>query len=170
MPGWVQFLGGAAAGLATHESGHLTLDFAFDAKPEIRGVDFQGIPFFAISPTAPLSDRERYLITSAGFWVQHGTSEWLLGRPREQPWAKGWLAFNVLTSAGYAGAAFFKAGPPERDTRGISAGLGVDERLVGGMILAPALLDAYRYHKPRAKWAKWASRSIKVGLVVLALK
>ena len=45
----VKFLAGAALGLAAHESGHLVLDFAFDAKPRIKRVELGGIPFFAIT-------------------------------------------------------------------------------------------------------------------------
>jgi hypothetical protein len=175
VPGWMQFLAGGSLALVTHESGHLLCDAVFDAKPELHGVHFLGIPFFAISPTAPLTDRERYVITSAGFWTQHATSELILSRRPElrsqrDPFRKGILAFNVLTSVGYSASAFARAGPVERDTRGMAVGLGVDERWVGAMVLAPALLDAYRYVRPHSKWAKWASRGIKLGLVALALK
>ena len=39
------------------------------------------------------------------------------------------------------------------------------------MLLAPALLeDAYRYYVPGQKWAAWASRAAKVGLVLLIVK
>ena len=56
------------------------------------------------------------MISSAGFWVQHGTNEWLLTRRpnlrRERaPFAKGVLAFNVLASMAYAGAALARTGP-----------------------------------------------------------
>ena len=47
------------------------------------------------------------------------------------PFAKGLLAWNVLASAAYSGAAFAHAGPPERDTRGMAAALGVNEAWVG---------------------------------------
>ena len=168
-------LGGVASGFVLHESGHLLFDVAFDAEPEIRGVSFLGIPFFAIAPTAELSGTERYVITSAGFWTQHATSEILLTRTpdlrREHaPFSKGMLAFNVLTSVGYGVAAFAHLGPNERDTFGMARGLGVDEAWVGAMVMTPALLDAWRYHKPQAKWAKWASRGAKLALVLLAFK
>ncbi len=38
------------------------------------------------------------------------------------------------------------------------------------MILAPAVLDAWRYFRPEAKWAVWASRAAKVGMVLLVVK
>jgi hypothetical protein len=169
------FLGGAATALGGHEAGHLAFDLLFDARPGVDAVDFHGIPFFAITHRAGLSPRRELTISSAGFWVQHAGSEWLLTRRprlrREQaPFAKGALAFNVLTSAAYAGAAFARTGPAERDTRGIAASAGIDEPWVGAMILAPAILDAWRYFDPDAKWAVWTSRAVKAGMVLLVLK
>ena len=104
-----KFLGGAALGLGAHESGHLVFDTAFGANPGAKKVSYAGIPFFAITHDA-VSPRRELTISSAGFWVQHATSEWLLSeeprlRDRHSPLRKGWLAFNVLTSAMYAGAA-----------------------------------------------------------------
>lgn len=170
----ILFLGGGASGLLIHESGHLAFDLAFAADPEIHGVSFLGVPFFAISPQAPLTPRERFTITSAGFWTQHATSEILLTRRPDlrherAPFLKGMLAFDVLSSAGYSAAAFAHAGPAERDTRGMALGLNVDERWIGALLITPALLDVYRYHRPRSKWAKWASRTVKIGMVALVL-
>ena len=169
------FLGGAATALGAHEAGHLVFDVLFDAQPGIDAVDFHGIPFFAITHQSGLSARQELVISSAGFWVQHAGSEWLLTRrPRlrheRAPFAKGVLAFNVLTSVAYAGAAFARTGPAERDTRGIAVSAGIPEPWVGAMILAPAALDAWRYFNPEAKWAVWTSRAVKVGMVLLVLK
>ena len=101
------FLAGAAIGLGAHEGGHLFFDVVFDADPGLRGVNFHGIPFFAITHRDDLSPVKEFTISSAGFWVQHATSEWLLTRrPRlrdeHAPLAKGLLAFNVLASVWYA--------------------------------------------------------------------
>jgi hypothetical protein len=171
----VRFLAGAATALAAHEGGHLTFDVLFDADPGLKRVDFHGIPFFAITHRPDLSPRRRYTIASSGFWVQHAGNEWILTRTpalREKwaPFRKGMVAFNVLASAAYAGAAFARTGPEERDTRGMSAGARVDERWIGAMILAPAVLDTIRYFDPDAKWAVWTSRAAKVGLVLLVLR
>ena len=38
------------------------------------------------------------------------------------------------------------------------------------MVLVPALLDAYRYFNPDARWAAWASRGAKMGSVLLVLR
>ena len=48
--------------------------------------------------------------------------------------------------------------------------LQVDERWVGTMILAPAAPDAYRYFRPDSRWAKWASRTAKLALLLLVIK
>ena len=171
----LQFLGGAGVGLATHEAGHLLFDFIFDAEPRIKGVDFHGIPFFAITHRSDLSPRREYLVSSAGFLVQHVENELLLGRRpnlrhEHAPFLKGLFTFNILASSAYAGAAFARTGPYERDTRGMASASRVDERLIGVMVLAPALLDAWRYYHPDAKWAAWTSRGAKVGMVLLVIR
>jgi len=178
----VKFLGGAALGLAMHESGHLIFDVILDTNPHLKGIHFGPFPFFALTHDSGQSPREEFTISSAGFWVQEATNEWLLSRRwcRDAPtpctlrddhaWvAKGVFAFNVLNSVGYSIVAFAKAGPPERDTRGMAT-IGVDERVIGVIVLAPAVLDAYRYFRPHSRTAAWLSRGVKVGSVLLVLK
>jgi hypothetical protein len=169
------FLAGSAVALGAHEGGHLFFDLLFDADPGISKVEFHGIPFFAITHRSGLSPKREFTISSAGFWVQEAGSEWLLtrrpGLRREHaPFAKGLLAFNILASVGYAGAAFAQTGPVERDTRGMASSSRIDEPWIGAMILAPAVLDTWRYFHPEAKWAAWASRAAKVGMVLVVLK
>lgn len=171
----LSFLGGAAVGLGSHEAGHLLFGAILDANPSIKAVEFAGIPFFALTHRPNLSPRREFTVSAAGFWMQHATSELVLTRhPRlrdeRAPFKKGVLAFNVLTSVGYSVAAAAKAGPYERDTRAISDSLQISERWVGVMVLAPAVLDAYRYFKPDSRWATWSSRAMKVGWVLLVLK
>jgi hypothetical protein len=171
----VSFLAGGAFALGMHESGHLVFDAIFDAGPRLEHVQFGPIPFFAITHRADMSPRREFTISSAGFWVQEGTNEWLLVtrpdlRHEHAPFVKGMFAFNVLTSIGYGTVAFARAGPFERDTRGMAGSIGVDERAIGFVVIAPAVLDAYRYFRPESTWAKWASRIVKVGGVVLVLK
>ncbi|MBI3401314.1 MAG: hypothetical protein HY048_07810 [Acidobacteria bacterium] len=174
VEGALQFLAGGALGLAMHEGGHLVFDAAFDAQPRLTGVHFGPFPFFAITHDASVSPRREFTISSAGFWVQSASSEWLLTRHRlrdeHAAVAKGILAFNVLNSTGYAMVALARAGPFERDTRGMASGSGVDERGIALVVLAPAVLDAYRYYYPDARWARWASRIAKAGSVVLVAK
>jgi hypothetical protein len=80
------------------------------------------------------------------------------------------LAFNVGASAAYSIAAFAKIGPPERDTRGMAIGARLDEGWIGAIILAPAVLDAWRYLDPDARWAVWVSRAVKIGGVLLVFR
>lgn len=171
----LKFIAGGASGLLAHEAGHLLFNVAFDAEPHFRRVEFHGIPFFAIGHRTDLSPGREFVISSAGFWMQHAGSEWLLtARPelrRERaPFAKGILAFNILASGAYAGAAFARSGPAERDTRGMAASGRLNERWIGALVLAPAVLDAWRYYDPKAKWARWTSRGVKVGLVLLTIR
>jgi hypothetical protein len=169
------FLAGAAVGLAAHESGHLLFDGLFRADPGIKRVSFHGLPFFAITHKSGLSPRREFVIDSAGFWVQEATNEFILSRRpnlrRERaPFVKGVFAFNVLASAAYAGAAFARTGPVERDTRGMADTLRWKEPYVGLLILIPAVLDAFRFYHPDARWAAWGSRASKIGGVVLILR
>ena len=165
------FLGGGALALAAHEGGHLLFDGLFDAHPGVKKVSFHGIPFFAITHDA-VSPRREFIIDSAGFWVQEATNEIILSRRphlrhERAPLLKGVVAFNVLASVSYAGAAFARTGPLERDTRGMATSLRWKEPYVGLLILLPAILDAVRYFDPDARWAVWGSRAAKIGGVVL---
>jgi hypothetical protein len=169
------FLAGAAAGLGAHESGHLLFDRLFDAHPGIKKVSFHGLPFFAITHASGLPARREFVIDSAGFWVQEATNEFILARRptlrREHaPFVKGVFAFNVIASAAYAGAAFARTGPVERDTRGMADALRWKEPFVGVLILIPAVLDAFRFYHPDARWAAWGSRAAKTGSVVLIVR
>jgi hypothetical protein len=170
-----KFLAGGALGFVAHEAGHLVFDAVFDADPRLKRVDFHGIPFFAIAHRPDLPRRQEFVIASAGFWVQHAGSEWLLTRRpgirhEYAPVAKGVLAFNIVTSMAYAGAAFARTGPPERDTLGMAVGSRTDERLIGALVLAPAVLDAWRYYDPDRAWLKWTSRAVKAGMVLLVIR
>jgi hypothetical protein len=168
------FLAGGAVGLLAHESGHLLADAAFGERPRLKKVDFHGIPFFAITHRSGIPPRREFTISSAGFWVQHAENEWLLSRGTplrsRGPFAKGVFTFNVMTSAAYAGAAFARTGPAERDTRGIAEAARIDERWVGAMLLAPAVLDAWRYFHHDSKWAAWSSRGVKIGMALLVIR
>jgi hypothetical protein len=161
-------------GLAAHEGGHLFCDVHFEANPGIKRVEFNGIPFFAITHTS-VSAREEFVISSAGFWVQQATNEWLLTkRPRlrseRAAFAKGVFAFNVGASAMYSVAAFGRMGPSERDTYGMASSSGIDEPWIGAIVLAPAVFDTWRYFDPDARWPIWLSRATKVGSVLLLLR
>jgi len=169
-------LAGAASGLVVHESGHVATGVVFGAHPGTKPIRYAGIPFFAITHES-VPRRQEFVISSAGFWMQHAGSEWLLTsrphlRKESAPFLKGVLVFNVATSVMYAGAAFGKLGPPERDPLGMASSLGTrgwPEPVVGALILAPALLDGYRYFRPEQRWAAWTSRGVKAAFVALTL-
>jgi hypothetical protein len=166
---------GGGAGLVLHEAGHLVADWAFEEKVVVKKVEWKGVPFFALSHAPDLSPRREYTVSSAGFWTQFLYSEQILThhpqlRAEESPMRKGLLTFHVITSLIYAGAAFGQTGPVERDTRGMAESLHVSERWIGALILAPAVLDTYRYFHPDARWAAWTSRGVKMGSVALVLK
>jgi hypothetical protein len=170
---WSKFLAGGAIALGLHEAGHVALDLTLRASPGIASVRFGPLPFFAITHD-PVSPVRESAISSAGFWVQEASSEVLLTRhPRlreeRAPLLKGMLAFNVLASVAYAGAAFAGAGPDQRDTRGMALSADVPEPAIGLIVLAPAALDALRYYKPDAAWAKWLSRAAKIGSVMVVV-
>ena len=171
-PDIARFLAGAGLGLVIHEGGHLFWDAIFRAHPAIEPVHLGPIPFFAIAPTRPLSPRELFTVTSAGFWTQELSSELLQSPNRDlrhehAPFEKGMLAFDVLTSIGYGVVAIAETGPAQRDTRGMAAGLGAPEPAIGALIMAPAILQIYRYYRPNSAWAKWATRALAVGSVVI---
>jgi hypothetical protein len=170
-----QFLGGAALGFAAHESGHLSMDLALGSDPYFKSVSGGGIPFFAISYRNPQSPRGQYAIAAAGFWVQHGMSEWILTRSpdlrhKTAPVAKGVLAFHVACSLIYTAGALGNTGPGERDTLGMAKAQRINERWVGLAVLTPAALDTYRYLHPRSRWAPWASRAAKLALLLAVLR
>jgi len=166
---------GGAAGLGLHEGGHLVANWAFEEKVIVKKVDYKGIPFFALSHAPDLSPRREYVVSSAGLWAQYLYSEQIFAhhphlKDEESPFRKGMLTFHVVTSLVYAGAALGRTGPVERDTRGMATSRRIDERWIGAMVLAPALLDIYRYLNPEARWAAWTSRGVKMGSVALVLK
>lgn len=167
---------GFAAAFVGHEAAHLAFDLAFDADPDLHRIDFGPIPFVAVGHRPGLPAREEALISAAGFLSQHAASELVLSRRprlRAEPasFAKGLLVFHAVTSAGYAVAAFARAGAVERDTRSIAAATGWSEPAIGALVLAPAAFDAWRFFRPDSRAARFASRASKalfLGVVLFA--
>ena len=162
-------------GFLGHESGHLLTNLALGTQFSLKGVDYAGIPFFTIEPGRRLSPREHYLTASAGFNAQHLINELLLQKHpnlqrEDKPFLKGVAHFNFWLSVGYSVTSFAGYGPAERDTKGMADSLGWSEDSVAALILAPALLDAYRYQHPKSKWAKRASRLTKLLILGLVLE
>ena len=80
------------------------------------------------------------------------------------------LAFDVLTSVGYGVVAFAKAGPFERDTRGMADAIGVDERAIGALVMVPAALDAIRYFLSGGAVGEVGVAGGKAATVLLVMK
>jgi hypothetical protein len=170
----LKLIGGAAVGLGLHESAHVVADVANGVAPGLKKVTFGPLPFFAITHDAVPPGRE-FVISSAGFWMQHAFNEYMFAthpklRDEQAPMLKGILAFNILTSFAYSGAAFARTGPAERDTRGIALSAGVDEPVIGAVILVPAILDTARYFGKDSRWIVWGSRVVKIGGALLVVK
>jgi hypothetical protein len=125
----------------------------------------------------PVTRSREFVISSAGFWIHHAGSEWILTaqpalKDAHAPFLKGMLAFNIGTSLMYSGAAVLQMGPPERDPLGMADSLGRrgwPEPVIGVLILGPAVLDAYRFMKPGHAWAAWTSRGLKAALMALVV-
>lgn len=167
----VTFLAGGAAGLIAHEGGHIVTGAVQGGDPGFKRLDYGVIPFFAVTHD-PVSRRSEYVIASSGFHAQHLANEWLLRSP-DSAFKKGWLTFNLATSAVYTVAALGEFGPGERDTLGMATYAGEDgvpEGVIGVLILAPAALDAVRYALDDPAWARWTSRAFKAGLLLLAFR
>ena len=45
-----------------------------------------------------------------------------------------------------------------------------NEPWIGALVLAPAVLDVWRYFEPDAQWIVWMSRAVKVGAVLLIVR
>jgi hypothetical protein len=91
-------------------------------------------------------------------------------RHEDAPVLKGVLAFNILASVMYSGAAFARTGPDERDTRGMALSSRVDEPVIGAVLLVPAVLDTARYLGVESRWVVWGSRAAKIGGAQLVVK
>ena len=170
----MKLIGGAAVGLGLHESAHVVTDVASGVAPGLKKVTFGPIPFFAITHD-PVTPGREFVISSAGFWTQHAVNEYLFAthpalRDEHAPVLKGILAFNILTSMAYAGAAFAQTGPNERDTRGMAFSARLNEPVIGAVILVPAVLDTARYFGRNSRWIVWGSRAVKIGGALLVVK
>jgi hypothetical protein len=52
----------------------------------------------------------------------------------------------------------------------MSDAAGLDERWIGAVVLAPAVLDSWRYFRPESRAAVWMSRAAKLGGVLLTIR
>ena len=166
---------GVGLGFGLHEGGHLLTNAFFQSDPYLKSVKGGGLPFFAISHRKVLPSWQEAVVASSGLWTQFVLAETILTRTpdlrrQRAPIQKGVLAFHVGLSLLYGVAGLGQWGPPERDTRGIAKNLGVNEKWIGAVVLAPGLLDTYRYYRGAPRWVPWGSRVAKLVLAVPFLK
>lgn len=188
--GW--FLAGGLTAFFAHEGGHVVTNLMYGNVPQLQGLwAFGFVPFFAIAPRISCQadvcythdgdvfsggPRGKFVITSAGFNVQHLTDEILLTREpelryRHGPYRKGILTFNTLLSIGYALASWTGTEDPHGDVSRSASLVGLPSQVYAGALILPALLDLYRYFNPRSRWAPWVSRGSKgvfLGLIFAA--
>lgn len=183
------FAAGAAGAFVAHELGHVAANLLAGNVPRLVGLrGTAGVPFFAISPDVTCQrgrcvgaagqklrggPRTPYLIAAAGFNVQHLGNEVLLSqapalRARRGAFGRGWLAFNLLLSVGYAAASLAHVEDPHGDAGGLASYAHVPRGVVAAALLVPAALDAWRFVRPQDRWAPWASRAGKLGILGLA--
>ena len=185
--GW--FTAGAAGAFVAHELGHVAANLLAGNVPRLVGLrGTAGVPFFAISPDVTCKDarcvgasgqvlrggpRTPYLIAAAGFNVQHLGNEFILSqtpalRARPGAFGRGWLAFNLALSVGYAAASLAHVEDPHGDAGGLAFYARVPRGVVAATLLVPAALDAWRFVRPQDRWAPWVGRAGKLGIFGLA--
>src|SRR6478752_5295282 len=74
-------------------------------------------------------------------------------RERRQAYLKGFLALDIGLSLGYGITALAGIGPPQSDVNTMARGLGIPTWPIGIALVAPALVDIYRYLVPDSRWA-----------------
>ncbi|MFT3700160.1 MAG: hypothetical protein QM831_43845 [Kofleriaceae bacterium] len=180
------FLAGGAVGFLAHESGHVAMNYALGNSPEVHGITTFGfIPFVAIAPALQCSGSVclkrdgtplafgpsgKYLIVTAGYDVQHLTTELLLTlTPRlrydDAPFRKGLFTFDILLSVGYAVSDYLGVEDSHGDSLNAEQASGINRFVFATLLIAPAILDTYRYFNPKSKWAPWVSRGTKLGMI-----
>ena len=183
------YVAGGVLAFAAHESGHLAANLILHNRPRIVPVwGFGFVPFFAISPDLACNKRGcvradgqvfragrrgKFAIFTAGFEVQHLTSEIILTfdqhlRLHRAPFRKGWLTFNIALSVAYALASVLHIEDSHGDAGGAAAISGMPRALMAAWLVAPAAVDLYRYWRDDSVWAPWLSRGLKVGFVSMA--
>lgn len=176
--GWLAL--GAASGFVGHELGHIVTDFMTLHHPTFHATKTGPFYFFAIQPCCgDLSHAEEYAIASAGLVVNDLSSELILQispriRSRHAPYMKGVLLADIGLELGYAISGFIQSAhpkgfPAQSDVGSMSRALGVAPWRVSLSVMAPALIDLYRYFVPRSSFMPWVgiqSKMFMAGLVI----
>jgi len=185
--GW--FVTGGLTGLVVHEGAHMLVAESFGLHPRVD-TRSKPVPFIVIrydlfkknGSNTEYVDREgrpisggaqkRFAIASAGINSQNISSELILSfhpdlREERRPFLKGVLAFDIVTSIGYAVVGRLD---PDGDLRGMSESRGVNNLFIAALVFTPAALDLYRYYNPESAWAPWVSRGTKAYLLGLSFR
>ena len=120
---------------------------------------------------------QEFTISSAGFWVQNATNEWLLTkRPRLRLRARALREGRLrlqrrrvrrCTRSRHSR----KRDPPERDTRGMAVSSRIEKPWIGAIVLAPAVFDTWRYFDPDSRAGRCGCRAPRrSGAVLLVLR
>lgn len=185
------FVAGGATAFVVHESAHALVATSFRLHPRLEWRS-KPIPFVVVKydifaykdasgrtiylngqgERISSGDAKRFAISSAGINSQNIGSELILSmRPRlseeSAPFLKGMLAFDILTSIGYA---LVGRQDPDGDIRGMSEALGVSDRIIGAIVFLPAAVDLYRFYYPDSAWAPWVGRGAKGYLLGLSFR
>jgi hypothetical protein len=176
---------GAVSAFLIHETGHVFANLILGNVPTLQGTWVFGfIPFFVILPridcrgdhctkhngeTFRSGRNGTFFIAAAGFHMQHLTDEVMLTRnpqliSQDAPFRKGMLAFNVFLSTMYAVGAYTGLEDPHGDLAGAARRSRMHEAWLATVVLAPAMLDTYRFFEPSSRWAPWVSRTAKASL------
>lgn len=187
--GW--FAAGGLTGFVIHESAHMLVAESFDLHPHVT-TRSKPVPFIVIrydlfavrepSGTIRYVDREghpissgaekKFATASAGINSQNLTSELILSlhpnlREERRPFLKGVLAFDLITSIGYA---VVGRRDPDGDLRGMAESRGATDLFIAALVFTPAAIDLYRYYNPESAWAPWVSRGTKAYLLGLSFR
>ncbi|MEO6953361.1 MAG: hypothetical protein ABI321_16290 [Polyangia bacterium] len=171
---------GATSGFVGHELGHIVTDLMTLHHPTFHTTKTGPFYFFAIQPCCgPLSHAEEYAIASAGLVVNDLSSELILSispriRSRHAPFMKGVLLVDIGLELGYAISGFVQSAhpkgfPDQSDVASMSRALGVSPWRVSLSVMAPALIDLYRYFVPRSSFVPWVGIQSKVFMAGLVL-
>jgi hypothetical protein len=184
------FVAGGAAGFVVHEGAHMLVAESFGLHPHV-GTRSNPVPFVVIrydlvgrkGPSGteyfdrdgrPIAAgaQKKFATASAGINSQNLSSELILTRypnlrEERRPFLKGVLAFDIVTSIGYA---VVGRRDPDGDLRGMAESRGVSNLFMAALVFAPAAIDLYRYYHPESVWAPWASRGAKAYLLGLSFR
>lgn len=186
------FAAGGLTAFVIHEAAHAVVAESFGLRPSFE-IRHKPVPFVVVTydwdpikgPSGDVAyylDRDgnpvsrgaqkQFVIAAAGINAQNITSEWILtAHPRihdeSRPFMKGMLAFNILTSVGYA---LVGRKDPDGDLRAMSEALNVNDVVIGGVVLFPAVLDLYRYYHPDSRWVPWIDRGAKAYFLGLSFR